>query len=192
VLLFGQTFFITIIPQIFGLVAGVLFSGINYPFSVVLFISIVPIILSVDHFLRVASQAAQDKAITESKVMGKVTSAVECRPAIRASNAGHWISSDMKDLFEQLRMATRNSWLRSDLARNFMVSFDCYLWYDDLLIHFVLTCLTLLSLHKGMGCNGNLFHSCVHSDLVDICNNCCIFYTSCALHTSSYILSLPS
>lgn len=95
-------------------------SGINYPFSVVLFISIVPIILSVDHFLRIASEAAQDKAITESKVMGKVTSAVECRPAIRASNAADWISNDMKDLFEQLRMATRNSWLRSDLARNFM------------------------------------------------------------------------
>ena len=98
-------------------------SGINYPFSVVLFISIVPIILSVDHFLRIASEAAQDKAITESKVMGKVTSAVECRPAIRASNAADWISNDMKDLFEQLRMATRNSWYRSDLARNFMVSF---------------------------------------------------------------------
>jgi len=55
--------------------------------------------------------------------MGKVTSAVECRPAIRASNASDWISNDMKDIFEQLRMATRNSWLRSDLARNFMVSF---------------------------------------------------------------------
>lgn len=121
----------------------------KYPFSVVLFISIVPIILSVDHFLRVASQAAQGKAITESKVMGKVTSAVECRPAIRASNAGDWISSDMKDLFDQLRMATRNSWYRSDLARNFLVSFGCDLWYDDLLIHFVLTYLTLLTIHRN-------------------------------------------
>ena len=122
VLLFGQSFFITLIPTIMGLLAGVAFAGASYPFGIVLFISIVPIILSVDHFTRKASQAGLDKAITDAKVAGKIASAVECRKAIRASNAGDWVSTDMKDLFDQLRCQTKNSYFRSDLARNFLVS----------------------------------------------------------------------
>ena len=105
-----------------GLLAGVAFAGASYPFGIVLFISIVPIILSVDHFTRKASQAGLDKAITDARVAGKIASAVECRKAIRASNAGDWVSTDMKDLFDQLRCQTRNSYFRSDLARNFLVS----------------------------------------------------------------------
>ena len=93
-----------------------------YPFAVVLFFSIVPIILSVDHFLRKASEAADGKSKCEGKVTGKVTSAVDCRKAIRAVNAGTWVNNDMKGLFEQLRVNTRIAWFRSDLARNFLVS----------------------------------------------------------------------
>ena len=93
-----------------------------YPFAVVLFFSIVPIILSVDHFLRKASEAADGKAKCEGKVTGKITSAVDCRKAIRAANAGTWVNNDMKGLFEQLRVNTRIAWFCSDLARNFLVS----------------------------------------------------------------------
>ena len=136
-----------------GLLAGVAFAGSSYPFGIVLFISIVPIILSVDHFTRKASQAGLDKAITDAKVAGKIASAVECRKAIRASNAGDWVSTDMKDLFDQLRCQTRNSYFRSDLARNFLVSSALFYIYSCILTN---NCANFLTLLDFVSCYRNL------------------------------------
>jgi len=106
--------------HVVGLICGVAYSGFLYPLAVVLFITIVPVVLSVDHFMREAREASAKKAQAEANVMGKISSAVECRKAIRACNAGSWVSDDVQDFFESLREASRDMFLRTNLAQTFV------------------------------------------------------------------------
>jgi len=111
--------------QMFGNLAGIIGSlatmgTIDYMFPIYIFVSIVPILVSVDYFDGMARNTGAEKAQTDAKVMGKISSAVDCSDAIRASNAGEWVVNDMKSLLEQLRLLQRSLFFRSDLAQNFM------------------------------------------------------------------------
>ena len=113
-------FFITILPQIFQMVAGVVTAAGKYLPAVFLFISLVPLIFSVDYFEDRASRASAKRAQTDGTLSGKVASAVECRDAIRAGNASDWVMKDLKELLDRTDRTHFNSFFRSGLSEGYI------------------------------------------------------------------------
>jgi ABC-type multidrug transport system fused ATPase/permease subunit len=118
--LYTINLFITIVPQIVSMASGVYVSAKVYPPAVYIFISLLPVILSVEYFEDRASRASAKKTETDAMLSGKVNSAVDCRDAIRAANASEWIAKDMKDLLDATDRTHFASFFRSGLSGNFI------------------------------------------------------------------------
>lgn len=117
--IYSITYFIGIIPQLCQIVSGVVATASVYPPAVYLFISLVPVIASVDYFDDRASRASGRKADTDAEFLGKVNSAVECRDAIRAANASEWVKKDMSELLDTTDKAHFTSFVRSGLSQSY-------------------------------------------------------------------------
>lgn len=89
------------------------------PFASILFISFLPVVVSIDYFTDTASIANHKRAVTDGIFMGKLSSAVECRSAIRVGNAAGFIEQDMKQLLSDVQSTHRSGFFRSTLVENF-------------------------------------------------------------------------
>mmetsp|Transcript_27452 Transcript_27452/g.44630 ORF Transcript_27452/g.44630 Transcript_27452/m.44630 type:complete len:303 (-) Transcript_27452:958-1866(-) len=118
--LYIQTYFLQIIPQLATIIAAVVTCATKFPFAVILFISLVPILLSVGYFEDRAGRASFLKSQADAKFMGKISSTIECRKAIRASNAVEWISDDLQEVVKLTRSSHFSSFFRSQLVQNFI------------------------------------------------------------------------
>jgi len=116
---YSISFFITILPQLVQILSGIVTSASVYRPAVYLFISLVPVILSVDYFDDRASRASGRKADTDAEFLGKVNSAVECRDAIRAANASEWVKKDMSELLDTTDNAHFTLFVRSGLSESY-------------------------------------------------------------------------
>ena len=112
--------FILIIPQVFQMFVGVAISARTYMPAVYLFISLVPVIFSVGYFEDRANKASAGRARMDAQLSGKVASAVECRDAIRAANAGGWVKDDMKEIMEKTDQSHFATFFRSSLTSSFI------------------------------------------------------------------------
>ena len=88
------------------------------PFAAILFISMIPVLLSVEYFTSGATKAAHKRAVTDGIFMGKLASAVECRSAVRVCNASSWVEDDLSPLLSKLKADHRNGFFRSILVQN--------------------------------------------------------------------------
>ena len=118
--LYIQTYFVQVFPQLLTVISAVVTCAIQFPFAVILFVSLVPILLSVGYFEDKAGVASFKRGEVDAKFMGKMSSTIECRKAIRASNAIEWIIDDMKEVVELTRKAHFSSFFRSQLIQNFL------------------------------------------------------------------------
>jgi len=118
--LFCQNFFIQLTPIFAQVIAGVTVSAIQYPFAVILFISLLPIMMSIEYFDDRATLASSKKTNADAKLMSKITSSVECRKAIRMSNSVEWIANDMEKTLEFIKITHFESFFRSSLVLNFI------------------------------------------------------------------------
>ncbi len=101
--IFLMNYFADLLPQTLQIIAGVAISAVVYPFSVVIFFTLVPIIMSVDYFENRAASASFLQSQADAKLMGKISSAIECRDSIRASNASEWVMDDFQEVFALTR-----------------------------------------------------------------------------------------
>lgn len=115
------------LPQLFTILAAVWLAAKLYPFAVTLFISFVPILLSVEYFEERASKAAHNAVKNDAAFAGKIGSAITCRKAIRACDASVYIENDLEDRLVSTKNAHFSRFLRSNLTRNFLeVSATCF------------------------------------------------------------------
>lgn len=117
---FINMYFIQIIPQLATIISAIVMCAIEFPFAVILFVSFVPILLSVGYFEDKAGLASFKKSQADAKFMGKISSTIECRKAIRASNATEWITEDLEEVVEHTRRSHFSSFFRSMLVQNFI------------------------------------------------------------------------
>ena len=104
------------IPSLVSIITSVVLSGLMYRFAAVLFISLVPIVLSIDYFTNASVRASIHAAQADGQLAGKIGSLVECRPSIRTCDAGSWIQSDIDPLLAHTKSAHSQSFLRSGLV----------------------------------------------------------------------------
>merc|ERR1719410_780493 len=114
--------FITFFPQLVALISGMLTVSSAYSFAAILFVSLIPIILSVDFFTERATKASDKKRQNDAHFMGKIASVAQCRKAIRAGNAGAWIEQDLEDLLSSSEETHRSAFFNSALVQNFTES----------------------------------------------------------------------
>ncbi|KAL7549891.1 hypothetical protein ACHAWF_013141 [Thalassiosira exigua] len=117
--LYTQYQFITFFPQLVALISGMITVARAYSFAAILFVSLIPVIISVDYFTKRATTASSVRGQNDAYFMGKIASAVECRMAIRAGNAGAWVQEDLEDLLCSTRNTHRASFFSSALVENF-------------------------------------------------------------------------
>ncbi|KAL7550896.1 hypothetical protein ACHAWF_014100 [Thalassiosira exigua] len=136
--IYTQYQFVTFFPQLVALISGMITVARAYAFAAILFVSLIPVIVSVDFFTKRATAASNKKGHNDGNFMGKVASAVgrildisaqsqECsaftfslvRRAIRAGNAGTWVEDDMEDLLSSTYETHRASFFSSTLVENF-------------------------------------------------------------------------
>jgi ABC-type transport system involved in cytochrome bd biosynthesis fused ATPase/permease subunit len=120
--IYTQYQFVTFFPQLVALISGMITVARAYAFAAILFVSLIPVIVSVDFFTKRATAASNKKGHNDGHFMGKVASAVECRRAIRAGNAGTWVEDDMEDLLSSTYETHRASFFSSTLVENFTQS----------------------------------------------------------------------
>lgn len=118
--LYTNSFFISVLPYLLQGVAGVAVSANSYPPAIYLFISFVPIIFSVDYFEDRASRASAKRARADARFSGKVSSAVECRGAIRAGDASDFILKDMKEVLGAIDRTHFNVFFRAGASEGFI------------------------------------------------------------------------
>mmetsp|Transcript_16409 Transcript_16409/g.24367 ORF Transcript_16409/g.24367 Transcript_16409/m.24367 type:complete len:644 (+) Transcript_16409:444-2375(+) len=114
------SFFVSIVPVVLAMISGVVVSARAYPPAVYLFISLVPILFSVDYFEDRANRASAKRAKTDGIFSGKVASAVECRDAIRAADASDWIITDMEENLDMTDKTHFASFFRSSLSEGYI------------------------------------------------------------------------
>ncbi|KAL7549513.1 hypothetical protein ACHAWF_014128 [Thalassiosira exigua] len=117
--IYAQYQFITCFSQLVALVSGMITVSQSYPFACILFVSLLPVMLSIDYFTKRASYASNMRAENDGQLMGKLASAVECRKAIRAGNAGSWVREDLQEILLSTKDTHRSSFLKSTLVQNF-------------------------------------------------------------------------
>lgn len=112
-------------PMLLTCVISAVMAGMSYPFAVVLFVSVVPVILSINAVVNYATRASLNKSVTDGKFLGKIGSAVECRPVIRVCNAGEYVENDTRPLREEARDAHFKAFFGSGLANSSFDVFTC-------------------------------------------------------------------
>ena len=75
----------------------------------------VPIIFSIDYFANRGIVASVKQASVDGRFAGMISSTVECKPVIRACNAGSWIQTQFSDKMEEMQMAHKTAFFRSSL-----------------------------------------------------------------------------
>lgn len=118
--LYTNSFFITVLPSLLSTIAGVAIAARSYAPAVYLFISLMPIIFSVDYFEDRASRASAKRARTDAIFSGKVSSAVECRDAIRAGDASDFILKDMKEMLDATDRTHFSNFFRSGASAGYI------------------------------------------------------------------------
>ncbi|KAL7554078.1 hypothetical protein ACHAWF_017460 [Thalassiosira exigua] len=118
--IYCQQFFLMIMTQVLAMVAAIWFAAGTYPFAVILFISLIPVILSVEYFQDRSTRAADKATQFDAKFTGKISSAVQCRNAIRAGDAGDWVNSDMQDVLADVKKSHFLKFFRAQLVQNFV------------------------------------------------------------------------
>ena len=108
------------LPQICAVISAIVLSAMIYPLAVVIFISLVPVMLSVDFFESRASKAAHKSVMNDAAFAGKVGSAITCRKAIRACDASDYIKNDMEDLLVSTKNSHFSKFFRAVLTENFL------------------------------------------------------------------------
>lgn len=108
------------LPQIATVISAIVLSAKIYPLAVVIFISLVPVMLSVDFFESRASKAAHKSVMNDAAFAGKVGSAITCRKAIRACDASDYIKNDMEDVLVSTKNSHFSKFFRAVLTENFL------------------------------------------------------------------------
>lgn len=67
-----------------------------------------------------AGKASTGKAQNDVKFAGKVNSVIECQRAIRASNAGDWVTTDMQDVLGATTRTHFAAFFRAGLVQNYL------------------------------------------------------------------------
>jgi len=75
----------------------------------------VPIIFSIDYFANRGIHASVKQASVDGMFAGAISSTVECKPVIRACNAGSWIQTELSDKMDKTQMAHQTAFFRSSL-----------------------------------------------------------------------------
>merc|ERR1719188_2257558 len=101
------------VEQVITVVAAVVVTAAELPFASVLFVSLIPVMLSVDYFEKRAIWASVRMALADGKFAGLISSAIECKPVIRVCDAASWILTRFTDLLKDVDIAHRNSFLKS-------------------------------------------------------------------------------
>ncbi len=118
--LYTNSFFIVVLPSLLQAIAGIAVSARSYPPAVYLFISLVPIIFSVDYFEDRASRASAKRGRADAAFSGKVSSAVECRDAIRAGDASDFILKDMKKDLDMVDRTHCSLFVRAGISEGYI------------------------------------------------------------------------
>ena len=118
--MYCMQFYIQIVPQIFTVFSAIGLAAKLYPLAVIIFISLVPVILSVDYFEARASKVAHKAVKNDAAFAGKIASAITCRKAIRACDASDYIKNDMEDLLASTKNTHFSRFFRSILTENFV------------------------------------------------------------------------
>jgi len=116
--LFTTQFFIVLLPTFIGVFSGVILSASSVPFAAILFLSLIPVMISMDYFTLRSMRASFKKSLVDGLFMGKIASVVECRDAVRVCNASDWVEKDLSPLLTQTRIAHRTGFFRSKLVEN--------------------------------------------------------------------------
>ena len=93
----------TFFPNIVSLVSGATVATQSYPFALVIFISLVPIVAAADYFENKASKISIKSSVVDGKFMGKISSVITCRKAVRACDAGDWVSDYLQDVMDYVK-----------------------------------------------------------------------------------------
>ena len=111
---FTSTVFVVVISSVAAIFASVVVAAIIYPFAAILLISLVPIMLSIDHFAKATTRDTR-VAQADIKLASKISSVVACRPAVRSCNAGSWVEENVLPLFTLTQSAHYHGFLKSGL-----------------------------------------------------------------------------
>mmetsp|Transcript_2377 Transcript_2377/g.5234 ORF Transcript_2377/g.5234 Transcript_2377/m.5234 type:complete len:925 (-) Transcript_2377:1138-3912(-) len=113
--MFTQIAFMNMLQYSVTVIASVITAAIDLPIASVLFISMVPIIFSIDYFSIRGIRASVKQASVDGRFAGMISSTVECKPVIRACNAGSWIQTQFSDQIDETQMAHQRSFFWSNL-----------------------------------------------------------------------------
>lgn len=120
---FAFSGFLPAIPSITAFIGAVVLSILYYPFAAVIFISLIPVVLSLRSLDNAQTKAAFDNVNADAAFGGKIVNIVECRSAIRTCNAGNWVESTSQELLKQTKLAHLKNFSITLLVANlFMAS----------------------------------------------------------------------
>mmetsp|Transcript_2378 Transcript_2378/g.5240 ORF Transcript_2378/g.5240 Transcript_2378/m.5240 type:complete len:928 (-) Transcript_2378:1043-3826(-) len=125
--MFTQIAFMNMLQYSVTVIASVITAAIDLPIASVLFISMVPIIFSIDYFSIRGIRASVKQASVDGRFAGMISSTVECKPVIRACNAGSWTQTQFSDMMDETQMAHKTAFFRSTLIGDvFQLYFALY------------------------------------------------------------------
>jgi len=102
-----------------------------FPFAAILFISLGPVVLSFSYFSDKASKSSSLQSTFDATIANRVSSIVECRPAIRACNSATWIQEDVADMLKDAEKIHHATFYDSNLLS---VMFSFYMQVFGLFI----------------------------------------------------------
>ena len=121
--MFAFSGFLPAIAAITTFIAAVVISILYYPFAAVIFISLVPVVLSLRSLENAQTKAACDMVDTDAAFSGKIVNIVECRSAIRTCNAGNWVESTSQEMLKETKLTHLKNFSVTLLVSNlFMAS----------------------------------------------------------------------
>lgn len=100
-----------------GFASAVYVAFDSYPFGAILFISLGPVVLSFTYFTDKAQLESNRQSALDAVFAGRLTSIVQCRPAIRACDASTWIQETSTELMKDVKKAHRSNFFSSSFVR---------------------------------------------------------------------------
>lgn len=101
--IFAQNVFLASLPAISSLFAAIGAAAKVYPIAAVIFISVLPVVLSIDYVTIKGNEASFKKATADGIFASRIASIIECRPAIRTCDAGNWTKAGAEDLLKDVK-----------------------------------------------------------------------------------------
>lgn len=99
-------------------IVAIVISILSYPFAAVIFISLVPVVLSLRFLDNSQTNAAFGMVNADAAFSGKIVNIVECRSAIRTCNAGNWVESTSQELLKRTKLAHLKNYSVTALVMN--------------------------------------------------------------------------